>query len=105
MYVVNFVLCTCAGVSVQRSTNTFLVGENASLTCSSDLSATLTEWLHNFQVVSSSASSDLVLAFNPVNDSVHGNEYTCRTTTPYGIQELAVQIVAQGKKLHVHLEV
>lgn len=85
------------GLTTQRSSNIFTVGEDALLICSSDLSVTLTEWLHNFQVVTSSASSESQLAFNPVNDSIHGNEYTCRITSPYGIQEQAIQLVVQSK--------
>ena len=59
----------------------------------------MTEWLHNFQTVSSSDSSEseLQLVFSPVNDTIHGNEYTCRTTTPYGIQEQTVQLIVQSK--------
>ena len=87
----------CTGINIQRSNGVFTVGKNATLTCSSDLSVTSTEWLYNFQVVKSSASSGLRLMFNPVNDNIHGNEYTCRITTPYGIQEQTVQLIVQGK--------
>lgn len=86
-----------SGLTIQRSSNVFTVGENASLTCSSDISVILTEWLYNFQVVVSSTSSTLQLIFNPVNDTVHGNEYSCRTTSPYGIQEQVVQLIVQSK--------
>ena len=97
-----------SGISIQRSSNIFTVGQISSLTCSSDLSGTSTVWLHNFQVVNSSASSELQLVFNPVNDSIHGNEYTCRVTSPYGIQELTVQPIVQSKSqilivwVHMH---
>lgn len=75
----------------------YTVGENATLTCSSDLSITSTKLLHNFQVVGSSSSSELQTLFNPVNDSLHGNEYTCRSISSYGIQEQTIQIIAQSK--------
>ena len=90
--------CTL-GITVQRSSYIFTVGESASLTCSSDLSVVSIEWLHNFQVLSTSTASELSLNFNPVNDSIHGNEYTCRITTPYGIQEQTVQVIAQSTLL------
>ena len=40
---------------------------------------------------------DLELAFNPANDSIHENVYTCRVTTPYGVQEQMVQVIAQSE--------
>ena len=88
------------GLSIQRSSSVFTVGESASFTCSSDLSVTSVKWLHNFQILAYSSSPELSLIFNPVNDSVHGNEYTCQVTTPYGIQEQTVQVIAQGIARH-----
>ena len=86
------------GISIRKSGSILTVGENASLTCTSDLSISSIEWLHNFQVVNSSSSlPELELNFNPVNDSIHGNEYTCRVTSPYGVQEQTVQLVVQSK--------
>ena len=67
------------------------------MTCSSDLDVTSIEWLYNLQVVSSSTASELQLVFSPVNDSVHGQEYTCRVTSSYGIQEQTVQPFVQSK--------
>lgn len=86
-------------LTIRKSDSIFNVGESASLTCSSDLPVTLTQWLYNFKVVSSSASKELQLTFNPVNDTIHGREYICRTTTPYGIQEESVRVVSQSKLL------
>ena len=84
---------------MRRSHSVFTVGEVASMTCSSDLDAISVEWLHNQQVVSSSSASELSLGFSPVNDSIHGEEYTCRVTTSYGIQEQTVQSFVQSKSL------
>ena len=75
----------------------FTVGGQASITCSSDLTVTSIEWIHNHQVVSYSTSSELQLTFSPVNDSIHGQEYTCRVTTSYGIQEETMQPFVQSK--------
>ena len=73
------------------------VGQSASLTCSSDLDVSSIEWLYGGQVVARSTSrQELELEFNPVNDTIHGREYTCRVTSPYGSQEETVSIVAEG---------
>ena len=74
----------------------FTVGESASMTCSSDLDVISIEWLYNLQVVVTSTASELQLLFNPVNDSIHGQEYTCRITASYGIQEQTVQPFVQS---------
>ena len=82
-----------------RSESVFTVGGEASFTCSSDLTVSSIEWIYNHQVVSYSTSSELQLAFNPVNDSIHGQEYSCRVSTSYGIQEETVQPFVQSKLL------
>lgn len=89
-----------SGLSIRRSNNVFTVGESASVTCTSDLDVTSIEWLYNLQVVSYSTASELQLVFSPVNDSIHGREYTCRVTSSYGIQELTVQPFVQSKCLY-----
>ena len=86
-----------SGLSIRRSSSVFTVGESASVTCSSDLDVTSIEWLYNQQVVSYSTESELELVFSPVNDSIHGEEYTCQVTAPYGIQEQTVQPFVQSK--------
>ena len=93
----NTAMVRVSGLSIRRSSSLFIVGESASMTCSSDLDVTSTEWLYNLQVVSSSTASELQLVFSPVNDSIHGQEYTCRVTSSYGIQEQTVQPFVQSK--------
>ena len=86
-----------AGLSIHRTDNVFIVGEEGSMTCSSDLDAISVEWLYNHQVISYSTASQLELVFSPVNDSIHNREYTCRVTTSYGIQEQSVQPFVQSE--------
>lgn len=90
-----------SGLSIRKSESVFTIGEPASMTCSSDLDATSIEWLYNHQIVSYSNNSELELLFNPVNDSIHGEEYTCRVTTSYGIQEQTVQPFVQSMLLYL----
>ena len=74
-----------------------IVGTVATLTCSSDLDVTMTEWLYNGGVVQSSTSSQAQLLFNPVNDTIHNRQYTCRVTSPYGAQQQTITVTAEGR--------
>ena len=73
------------------------VSEYATITCSFDLELTYIEWIYNSEVIVNSSSSSIDLSFSPVNDSIHGRQYTCRVTTPYGVQQQNVTITVQGK--------
>ena len=74
-----------------------IVGRAATLTCSSDLDVTMTEWLLNGRAVQNSTHSQIQLLFNPVMDTIHSRQYTCRVTSPYGIQEQTIIITAEGR--------
>ena len=87
------------GLQVTASTSVFVVGEVASITCNTDLDIEYMEWLQNGQVVVSSTGYEVQLSFNPVNDTIHNKEYTCRATSPYGIQEESVSVITQSKCL------
>ena len=79
------------GLQITGNDATLQVGRTASLTCSSDLDVTSIEWLHSGQVVATTTNQqELELVFSPVNDTIHGREYTCRVTSPYGAQERSV---------------
>lgn len=82
------------GLQLSEYNGHFTVGQSANITCSYDLAFTSIEWLHGNATIMSSTTSQLDLSFNPVNDSIHGNQYICRVTTPYGIKEerLTIQI-------------
>ena len=104
----NLILLLCLGLQIDGNQQFFDVGEQTSVVCSSDLDVTLIEWIYNYNVVvQTSAVEQLSLVFNPVNDSMHGRQYTCRVTSPYGIQEETIQVTAESKLLvlsavHVH---
>ena len=74
-----------------------IVGRASTLTCSSDLDVTMTEWLYNGGVVQSSTGPQAQLLFNPVNDTIHNRQYTCRVTSPYGFQQQTVISTAEGR--------
>ena len=79
-----------------------VVGEAASITCVSDAPATRIEWLDSERrVVARVTSMDqLVLTFNPVNDSIHNSVYTCRVTRGDRMVEDNVTITVIGILLH-----
>lgn len=85
------------GLKIEGYDGQFTVGEYTTITCSFDLEFTLIEWIYNSEVIGNSSSSSIDLSFSPVNDSIHGRQYTCRVTTPYGVQQQNVTITVQGK--------
>ena len=74
-----------------------IVGTVATLTCSSDLDVTMTEWLYHGGVVQSSTGPQTQLLFNPVNDTIHNRQYTCRVTSPYGAQQQTITVTTEGR--------
>ena len=90
------------GLQITPSDNVFVVGESASLTCSSDLDVTTIEWfLDGLVVLSNTGQQELELTFNPVPDTIHNSEYSCRVTSPYGTQEASHRVTAEGRLYEV----
>ena len=98
MPILYILLTLCIGLQISTSDIVFVVGETASISCATDLDVMLIEWLYNHNVVASSTEQQLDLIFSPVNDSVHNRDYSCRVTSPYGIQEDSIRITAQSKQ-------
>lgn len=88
------------GISV--TSDQFIVGSRAVLSCTSDSRVTdKIEWLTEEEevVVSADSVQELQLVFNPVNDSLHGSEFTCMVTISGKIsnqtQAIAVDITGE----------
>ena len=79
-----------------------LVGERASIIGYTDLGVESMQWLDGSgnTIISSSypglAFSQLALTFNPVNESIRNERYTCRVTSPYGVQEEIITVNVTG---------
>ncbi len=73
------------------------VGENATISCFSDLNVQRVEWLLNGDVIIRSSSLQADLTFSPVQEYLHNREYTCRAITAYGTLERSITIVVQSK--------
>ena len=84
-----------------------------SIVCSTDLDVETIEWIRdgvsvdnvttnndtvatNNATVDNSSSQSLTLVLDPVSVD-HHNMYTCRVTSPYGVQEETVDITVQSK--------
>ena len=75
------------------------IGSSASITCSSDLGVTSTEWLYNGQVIESAEGAEAVLVIESVSDVLHDREYTCRARSRFGIEERSIRILVKGQSL------
>jgi len=64
--------------------------------CSTDFDVTTIEWIREGITVANSTSQSLTLLMDPVSADHHNTQYTCRVTTPYGIQEKRVNITVQS---------
>ena len=74
------------------------VGDTVSISvCSTDLDVTIIEWTRDGVTVSNSSSQSLTLVLDPVSNDHHDTQYTCRVTSPYGVQKETVNITVQRK--------
>ena len=85
------------GLEITGNEDPLTLGNTATLTCTYDLTAIAVEWVYNGQVLVHTAESQAELVFNPVNDSLHNREYTCRAISQYGIQEASVTTTVTGE--------
>ena len=73
------------------------VGQNATISCISDLSVQSIQWVFNDDVVVTSNSQQVDLTFSPVFDYLHNREYSCRAITAYGTLERRIIITVESK--------
>lgn len=50
------------------------------------------EWLHDNEVLVQAENEHAHLIIPAINDSLHGGEYRCKVTTPYGVLENNITI-------------
>ena len=94
-----------SALNISGYSGTLMVGESANIICSSDLDGTRIQWLYNGTVVANSSSSQANLIFNPVSDSLHNRQYTCRVSNMYGSVEQTITISVQGKLIsYLHMK-
>ena len=85
------------GLETSRSQDVFVVGQSASVSCTSDLGVSTVEWVdNNGVVVVSSSGSSAVLEFDLVEDRLHDNRYICRAMAIFGSQERDINIITEG---------
>ena len=74
----------------------FTVNSAQTISCSTDLDVIRLEWMRAREVVESSSNQQLDLVFDPVNDTIHNQEYTCVAISPYGSQEQTFVLRSEG---------
>ena len=74
------------------------VGDTVSVSvCSTDLDVTSIEWITDVTVaMDNSSNHSFALVLDPVSADYHNTQYTCRVTSPYGVQEETVDITVQS---------
>ena len=85
-----------SGLTFAGNTNV-QVGQNATISCISDLSVQSVQWVFNDDVVETSDSQQVDLTFSPVFDYLHNREYSCRAITAYGMFERRITITIESK--------
>ena len=73
------------------------IGDTVSIVCSTDLDVETIEWIRDGVSVDNSSSWSLTLLLDPVSSDHHNTQYTCRVTSPYGVEEKTVNITVQGR--------
>ena len=86
------------GLQITGNDRPLIIGESATLICSSDLDVSKIEWFaqHNEVLVNSTRQS-ITLVFNQVSLDMHGAQYTCHVTSPYGTQERNITVITEGE--------
>ena len=86
-----------SGIQVSSINMPLAFGSNASIVCSTDLDVTTIEWIRDGVTVDTSRSQSLTLVLDPVSADYHNTQYTCRVTSPHGVQEKTMDITVQRK--------
>jgi len=84
------------GLQISSVQTPLTIGNTVSIMCSTDFDVTTIEWIREGITVANSTSQSLTLLMDPVSADHHNTQYTCRVTTPYGIQEKRVNITVQS---------
>ena len=76
-----------------------IVGEVGTITCFSGLDVASMQWLFNNEVMIESTSGQqlLDLVFNPVNDSIHNRQYSCRVTADGNVYSDNITVTVESK--------
>ena len=96
-----------SGIQVSSINMPLPYGSTVSIVCSTDLDVTTIEWIRDGVTVDTLATSNvtvdnssnqsLTLVLDPVSADYHNTQYTCRVTSPHGVQEKTVDITVQRK--------
>ena len=74
------------------------LGTSTAISCRFDMDFITLEWMHNGEIVATAVGQQVDLILNPVNDSIHNEQYSCKATTPYGFQQQNITVVVEGRE-------
>ena len=87
----------CASGLVIAGSSAVTVGQNATISCSTNMNVEKVEWLYAGSVIAFSNITQVDLSLSPVFDYFHNREYICRATTSYGMLEKSIILSVQSK--------
>jgi len=76
--------------------SSLVLGDSTTLNCTSDLPIVSVEWIYNGAVIVQSSANGAILDIPLVNDSLHRRQYSCRVTSPFGVQEKNTTLIVTG---------
>ncbi len=96
-----YYVCVCAGVQIPGDSPPFTVGSTATLSCVSDLDATMIEWFDGSgtRVDMTTTGRTLDYVLDPVSDDLHQTTFTCRVTRDNGVVEQSITLSLIGENL------
>ena len=99
-------ICTFIGLQIHGHEKTFVVGETATVTCSSDLDVLYIEWHQDKGNTSTSLVTSYKslnkMMFRPVSAAVNDVQYTCLVMSPYGMQKRSVSFHIESELHGLH---
>lgn len=72
------------------------IGDDISITCSTDLKVSRIVWLNNAQEEIAASQSLLTLNFNSVTESMNNAQFVCRAESKFGNQSIAITLSVTG---------
>ena len=94
------------GLQIGGFQNSYNIGDNLTLTCSTDLSFSQITWLVSDDVGTTILSSEtsepeLTVSLFSITEAVKGAEFTCKIESGFGVQTETFEIVINGGGLNL----
>lgn len=102
----DFIHNYCTGLQIGGFQNSYDIGDNVTLTCSTDLSFRQIAWLVSDDVgttllASETSEPELALILFSITEAVKGAEFICQIESDFGVQTGTFEIVINGDGLNL----